>query len=432
MAVLGSMLLGSSDAVSSMRGVLAASDFYREAHGRIFEAMMHLSGKGEPVDIVTLKDELSRRGALDSSGGVDYLIVLSDYVPTTANIVYYAEIIADKSARRQMISLASEVAAMAYSEAETETMAVHARKLTTIGSRPSTRQKVSLLRDVLSEEFDQVNDRYHALQRGEVTQGVLTGLSELDELLTGLKPGELHLVAARPGNGKSALAVTCSMAAAKYGGVLFASLEMSKSQLAQRILSGESKVDSHAIRTGALVDAEWGQIQNALSNLWDLPLYIATVPALKPSELYNYCRDITGLRLLVVDYLQLMGSDETAFKREEMLSTISRTLKQIALELEIPVMALAQLNREVEKRENKRPMLSDIRESGALEQDADAVWMLYRASYYADQPADAREADETEIIIRKNRQGPIGTAKVGFIAAETRFVNLANREDSPW
>ena len=207
---------------------------------------------------------------------------------------------------------------------------------------------------------------------------------------------------------------------------------MSKSQLAQRILSGESKVDSHAIRTGALVDEEWTQIQNALSSLWDLPLYIATVPAVKPSELYNYCRDIPNLRLLVVDYLQLMGSDENTFKREEMLSTISRTLKQLALELEIPVIALAQLNRDVEKRENKRPMLSDIRESGALEQDADAVWMLYRASYYADQPADAREADETEIIIRKNRQGPIGTAKVGFIAAETRFVNLADREDSPW
>lgn len=432
MSVLGALLLGDRRALDGLVGVLCAADFYREAHSTIFEAMMHLHGKGQPVDVITVKGEMERRQAMEQCGGWEYLLQLSEFTPTTANVGHYAAIVADKSQRRRMIELATEVAAMAYSEADTDDLKAHAQKLTKIGGRASTRQKVSLLRDVLAEEFDQIGERFELRRSGQASGGLLTGLSALDELLTGLKPGELHLIAARPGNGKSALAVTCAMSAAQEGSVLFASLEMSRPQLAQRILAGESKVDSHAIRTGALEAGEWREIERALSALWELPLYIATVPAMRLSELMVACREVPDLRLVVVDYLQLMGSDERGGRREEDLATISRALKQLALEFEIPVIALAQLNREVEKRPDKRPILSDLRESGALEQDADAVWMLYRASYYANQPSDAHAADPTEILIRKNRMGPVGVAKVGFIAAETRFVNLSQREDSPW
>lgn len=433
MAALGSMILGGSRTVAHIASKLVAADFYREAHGRIFEAMMHLHGKGEPVDVVTVKDELARRGALEQAGGYLYLIGLSEFVPTPANIEHYGKIVAEKSYRRALIDQASEVAALAYGDAGIPDLKVEAEKLARMKATSSgTRHKVSLLRDVLAEEFEQIDERFHLRRAGTQPQGIFTGLTELDGLLTGLKAGELHLVAARPGNGKSALAVTCAMEAAKRGPVLFVSLEMTRAQLAQRILAGESRVDSYAIRNGALDDREWQELSGALSRLWDLPFYVATVPAVRPSELRARCADVEGLSLVVVDYLQLMGSDERGGRREEDLAAISRALKELALELEIPVLALAQLNREVEKRPDKRPMLSDLRESGALEQDADCVWMLYRASYYAQEPADARLPDPTEVLIRKNRMGPIGVARVGFIAAETRFVNLATGGDTPW
>lgn len=433
-ALLGSLLMAQKrkDEILEACEKLRPEHFYREANGRIYEAALTLLRGGIEVDVVTLKSELEKRQTLEHSGGVLYLMQLAEFVPTAANLKHYRDLVLEDARLRRLIEIANEVAGMAYARGESqeilgqlETVVRDIREGTASG-----RGDVRILRDVIAEEMDRIDKRYHDKLNGVPDLGIMTEIEELDELLTGMKDGEVHVLAARPAQGKSALAMTVARAGARQGSVFFASLEMSEGQLGQRILAGEARLDSYALRVGALEQSDWEELGKAMESLWDVPIYLATCSGLKPSMLTSRAKRIKGLRLVVVDYFQLMQGDAPNGDRRVMLEEISRALKAMALELNVPVLVLCQLSREVEKRADKRPMLSDLREA-AIENEADAVWGLYRPSYYAKEPIDTNKPDKVEIIILKNRMGPVGTANSGFIAAQTRFETWVETPDFP-
>ena len=428
-AVLGSMLTD-KDAVAEAIETLKEEDFYRDDNKAIFEAVLNLYSKSEPVDIITLKDELESMGKFEQVGGFEYLANLPDKVPTTANVQKYIKIVEEKSLLRNLIKTANEIIDLGYSSTEDveDIMDKAERKIFDIMQRKS-QKGYTPIKDVLVESFTKLEELYNRKQH---ITGVPTGFVELDYKTAGLHGSELILVAARPAMGKTAFALNIAANAALRGNVPVAifSLEMSKDQLVNRILCGEAMVDSNKVRTGKLEEDDWVKLAGAIGPLSEAEIYIDDTPGISIMEIRTKCRKLKmekNIGLVVIDYLQLVqGSNKRSGSREQEISEISRSLKILAKEINVPVIALSQLSRAVEQRPDHRPMLSDLRESGAIEQDADIVMFLYRDDYYN---KESEKKDIAEVIIAKQRGGSTGTVELLWMGNYTKFVNLEKRFD---
>ena len=428
-AVLGSMLTD-KDAVAEAIETLKEEDFYRDDNKAIFEAVLNLYSKSEPVDIITLKDELESMGKFEQVGGFEYLANLPDKVPTTANVQKYIKIVEEKSLLRNLIKTANEIIDLGYSSTEDveDIMDNAERKIFDIMQRKS-QKGYTPIKDVLVESFTKLEELYNRKQH---ITGVPTGFVELDYKTAGLHGSELILVAARPAMGKTAFALNIATNAALRGNVPVAifSLEMSKDQLVNRILCGEAMVDSNKVRTGKLEEDDWVKLAGAIGPLSEAEIYIDDTPGISIMEIRAKCRKLKmekNIGLVVIDYLQLVqGSNKRSGSREQEISEISRSLKILAKEINVPVIALSQLSRAVEQRPDHRPMLSDLRESGAIEQDADIVMFLYRDDYYN---KESEKKDIAEVIIAKQRGGSTGTVELLWMGNYTKFVNLEKRFD---
>lgn len=427
-SVLGSMII-EKEAIFTAMELLREEDFYRTAHRKIFEAIMALSERGEPVDLVTLADELQRRHALEEAGGTAYLSALAGAVPTAANVQYYALIVREKSLLRSLIHAATKIITECYEgppDVE-EFLDAAEQQIFEIGKQ-GKQQGFVPLKEVLKETFDRI-ERLFDDKRG--VTGLSTGFNDLNSICSGLQPSDLIIVAARPSMGKTTLALNMAhhIAVKEKKPVAFFSLEMSRDQLAQRMLCAEAKIDAHKLRRGFLSQEEWQKLTRAVGPLSESPLYIDDSASLSVMEVRAKARRLKsekGLEAVFVDYLQLMRGFSRAENRQQELSEISRSLKALAKELSIPVIALSQLSRAVEKRENRRPILSDLMESGGIEANADMVLFIYRESYYN---KDTDKGTITEIIVAKQRNGPVGTIELDFQDRYNRFVNIARAEE---
>ncbi|GAE32321.1 replicative DNA helicase [Halalkalibacter hemicellulosilyticus] len=428
-AVIGAVFL-SADALVTASERLTPEDFYRASHQRIYEVMLDLSEKDEPVDLVTVTSELQNRKWLDDIGGIAYLSDLSNAVPTAANVEYYTKIVEEKSILRRLIKVSTSIAADGYaSEEEVDTILSEAEKtILDVAQRKNTSAFISI-KDVLVETYEKIEMLQN--QQGEIT-GIPTGFQELDRMTAGFQRNDLIIVAARPSVGKTAFALNISQNVATAAGenVAIFSLEMGASQLVQRMLCAEGNIDAQRMRTGALNAEDWQKLAMAMGSLAKAGIYIDDTPGVKVNDIRAKCRRLKqeqGLGMIMIDYLQLIqGNGKSGENRQQEVSEISRTLKQIARELEVPVIALSQLSRGVESRQDKRPMMSDIRESGSIEQDADIVAFLYRDDYY---DKESENQNIIEIIIAKQRNGPVGTVELAFVKEYNKFVNLDRRHD---
>ena len=428
-AVLGSMLTD-NDAVMAAVEVLKEDAFYREDNKIIYQAILNLYSKSEPIDIITLKDELESMGKFEQVGGFEYLASLPDKVPTTANVQKYIKIVEEKSVLRNLIKTANEIIELGYNPTEDveDIMDGAEKKIFDIMQSKNTKSYTPI-KDVLVESFTNLEKLYN--QKQHVT-GVPTQFYDLDDKTAGLHGSELILVAARPAMGKTAFALNIATNAALRANVPVAifSLEMSKDQLVNRMLCSEAMVDSNKVRTGKLDEEDWTKLAEAIGPLSEAGVYIDDTPGISVMEIRTKCRKLKmekNIGLVVIDYLQLIsGSNKRNGSREQEISEISRSLKVLAKELNVPVIALSQLSRAVEQRDDHRPMLSDLRESGAIEQDADIVMFLYRDDYYNKESA---ENDIAEVIIAKQRGGSTGTVKLYWMGNYTKFVNIERRFD---
>lgn len=442
MATIGAMLLERT-AIEKAGELLRPDDFYREAHKLIFQAATDLSLRNEPVDLTTLSAELENRGQLEQAGGRPYIASLLDAVPTAAHVEYYAKIVEQKSLLRRLIAAGTDIIEECYGEVENAEEVVDRAEaaVLSVGQRRGGRY-FTALKPLLDEAFEKIDWLYYHKQD---TVGLPTGLHGLDHMTNGLQKSDLIIVAARPSMGKTSLAINMAVNIAiqektkeRPAPVAIFSLEMSKEQLALRIIQSEARVDSRRLRTGYLNDEQWRRVTEGVSRVWDAPIYIDDTPGISAMEMRGKARRLRaehgGLALIVVDYLQLMRWQGRADNRVQEISEIARSLKNLARELEVPVIALSQLSRAVERRDDKRPMLSDLRESGSIEAEADIVMMLYRPSYYAPkevadpdaEPEPGTEAaDETELIIAKHRNGPTGTVELIFLKDYARFEDKA-------
>ena len=428
-AVLGSMLTD-NDAVMAAVEVLKEDAFYREDNKIIYQAILNLYSKSEPIDIITLKDELESMGKFEQVGGFEYLASLPDKVPTTANVQKYIKIVEEKSVLRNLIKTANEIIELGYNPTEDveDIMDGAEEKIFDIMQSKNTKSYTPI-KDVLVESFTNLEKLYN--QKQHVT-GVPTQFYDLDDKTAGLHGSELILVAARPAMGKTAFALNIATNAALRANVPVAifSLEMSKDQLVNRMLCSEAMVDSNKVRTGKLDEEDWTKLAEAIGPLSEAGVYIDDTPGISVMEIRTKCRKLKmekNIGLVVIDYLQLIsGSNKRNGSREQEISEISRSLKVLAKELNVPVIALSQLSRAVEQRDDHRPMLSDLRESGAIEQDADIVMFLYRDDYYNKESA---EKDIAEVIIAKQRGGSTGTVKLYWMGNYTKFVNIERRFD---
>ena len=428
-AVLGSMLTD-NDAVMAAVEVLKEDAFYREDNKIIYQAILNLYSKSEPIDIITLKDELESMGKFEQVGGFEYLASLPDKVPTTANVQKYIKIVEEKSVLRNLIKTANEIIELGYNPTEDveDIMDGAEKKIFDIMQSKNTKSYTPI-KDVLVESFTNLEKLYN--QKQHVT-GVPTQFYDLDDKTAGLHGSELILVAARPAMGKTAFALNIATNAALRANVPVAifSLEMSKDQLVNRMLCSEAMVDSNKVRTGKLDEEDWTKLAEAIGPLSEAGVYIDDTPGISVMEIRTKCRKLKmekNIGLVVIDYLQLIsGSNKRNGSREQEISEISRSLKVLAKELNVPVIALSQLSRAVEQRDDHRPMLSDLRESGAIEQDADIVMFLYRDDYYNKESA---EIDIAEVIIAKQRGGSTGTVKLYWMGNYTKFVNIERRFD---
>ena len=428
MSVLGAMLI-KKEAITQAQELLKADDFYREAHRLVYDAMLELAGNGEPVDLVTLTEALRKKEILEKVGGISFLTQLANYTPTAANIVYHAKIVKEKSELRHLIDAATEIASAAYEATDevTDIMDDAEKKILAIAGSQST-GGFEPIKDIVINAIDHVESIYES--KGGLT-GIGTGFADLDAMTSGLQKSDLILVAARPSMGKTAFTLNIATHAAMNGStVAFFSLEMSKEQLVQRMLCSEGAIDSQRLRTGKLDDKEWQELIKTADKVSKAKLFIDDTAGISVMELRSKARRLKaehGLDLIVIDYLQLMqgrskGGDNS---RQQEISEISRSLKALARELDVPVVALSQLSRSVESRTVKKPMLSDLRESGSLEQDADIVMFLYREDYY-DQETEKKNI--TEVMISKHRNGPIGSIELFFQKEFTKFRDLSNLE----
>ena len=404
-AVIGSMLTD-SDAVTSAIEVLKSEDFYREDNKEIYEAILNLYNRSEPIDIITVKAELESMGKFEKVGGLEYLAELPDKVPTTANAMKYIKIVEEKSTLRRLIKTANEIIELGYSPTEEvdDIMEGAEKKIFNI-MQEKNQKGYSPLKDVLVESFTKLEELYNRKQH---ITGVPSGFIELDYRTAGFHGSDLVLIAARPAMGKTAFALNIATYAAVKANIPVAvfSLEMSKEQLVNRILCSEAMVDSNKVRTGKLEEDDWTKLAEAIGPLSEAEMYIDDTPGINIMEIRAKCRKLKlekNIGLVVIDYLQLIqGTNKRGGSREQEISEISRSLKILAKELNIPVIALSQLSRAAEQRPDHRPMLSDLRESGAIEQDADIVMFLYRDDYYNE---DSEKKNIAEVIIAKHRGG---------------------------
>ena len=431
-SVLGGVLL-SKDAIADVVEVLTPHDFYRPAHALVFEAALDLYSRGEPVDPVSVAAELTRSGSLAKVGGASYLHTLVASVPTAANAGYYARLVAEKAILRRLVEAGTRVVQMGYAggvDGDVDSAVDRAQaEIYAVSERRSGEDYVALseLLNPTLEEIEAIAGRDGGMS------GVPTGIADLDRLTNGLHPGQLVIVAARPGLGKSTLALDFARAASiKHGlaSVVF-SLEMSKSEITMRLLSAEARVHLQHMRTGHMTDDDWGRLARRMGEVSNAPLFIDDSPHLTMTEIRAKTRRLKqrhDLRLVVVDYMQLMSSPRKVENRQQEVSEISRSMKLLAKELEVPVVALSQLNRLSEQRADKRPMLSDLRESGSLEQDADIVVLLHRDDMYEKESARAGEAD---LIVAKHRNGPTDVVTVAFQGHYSRFVDMTSAPPPP-
>jgi replicative DNA helicase len=429
-SILGGILLD-NQALNNVLEVLVANDFYSESHRRIFTAIIELSDKNEPTDLITLTNILKNKKQLDGVGGAAYLASLVDNVPSAANVAYYAKIVKEKAILRQLIGTATGILKNSYDsgmdvddvldEAEHSIFEISENKI-----RPS----FYLLKNIIKDTFKTIENLY---EKKNLITGVPTGFARLDDLTSGLQKSELIIVAGRPSMGKTAFALNLARHAAVEMGLPVAvfSLEMSKEQLALRMLAADAKVDSQRLRRGLVGETDWPKLTTAAGRLSEAPIFIDDTPAITVLEMKAKARRLkaeNGLELVVLDYLQLMRAGGRKDSREQEISEISRSLKALAKELNVPVIALSQLNRKVEDRTNRRPQMADLRESGAIEQDADVIAFIYRDEVY-NKSEDNPEKGIAEIIIGKQRNGPVGIVKLAFLEQYTSFEQLARTDD---
>jgi len=428
-AVLGAIFLESS-ALTLASEILIPEDFYRASHQKIFNAMLKVADKGEPVDLVTVTAELADAKMLEEIGGVSYLSELANSVPTAANVEYYARIVEEKSILRRLIRTATAIAQEGYTrEDEIDSLLNEAEKRIMEVSQRKNAGAFQNIKDILVQTYDNIEMLHN--RKGEIT-GIPTGFTELDRMTAGFQRSDLIIVAARPSVGKTAFALNIAqnVATKTDENVAIFSLEMSAQQLVMRMLCAEGNINAQNLRTGKLTPEDWGKLTMAMGSLSNAGIYIDDTPGIRISEIRAKCRRLkqeSGLGMVLIDYLQLIqGSGRNRENRQQEVSEISRSLKALARELEVPVIALSQLSRGVEQRQDKRPMMSDIRESGSIEQDADIVAFLYRDDYY---DKESENKNIIEIIIAKQRNGPVGTVQLAFIKEYNKFVNLERRFD---
>ena len=429
-SVLGAVLIEQSS-IAKISDVLNPEDFYREAHRLIYRAAMALFERGEAIDFITVVDLLRRENTLEQAGGIAYVTSLANGVPTAANITYHAKIVQEKSLLRRLIGAATDIASMGYAESEEVDRVLDSaeQKILEVATRKSS-QDFQPIKEIIFSTLDKIDEMHKA--KGGIT-GISTGFANLDKLTGGFQRSDLILIAARPSMGKTAfvLNVAQHMATRDRKSVVIFSLEMPKEQLAMRMMCAEGMIDSQHLRTGAMSSDEWKNLVDAADRLSGSPMYIDDTANVTAIELRNKARRISkefGLDCIIIDYLQLMdgGAHSRIDNRQQQISDISRSLKGLARELRVPVIALSQLSRGPESRTNRRPMLSDLRESGSLEQDADLVAFLYRDDYYN---PESEKKNITELLIAKNRNGPTETVELYFHKNFTRFTDYTPRQE---
>ena len=427
-AVIGSMLTD-MEAVTSSIETLKPEDFYREDNKLIYSAMLNLYNRAEPIDLITVKAELESMGKFEQVGGIEYLAELPEKVPTTANANKYIKIVEDKATLRKLIKTANEIIELGYDPTEeVEDIMEGAEKKIFNLMQDKNQKGYTPIKDILVESFNNLEELYNRKQH---ITGVPTGFIDLDYRTAGLHGSEFILIAARPAMGKSAFVLNIAANAALKADVpvVIFSLEMSKEQMVNRILCSEAMVDSNKVRTGKLEEEDWAKLAEKIGPLSEANIYIDDTPGISIMEIRARCRKLKmekNIGLVIIDYLQLVqGSSKRALgSREQEIAEISRSLKILAKELDVPVIALSQLSRAVEQRPDHRPMLSDLRESGSIEQDADIVMFLYRDDYYN---KESEKKDIAEVIIAKQRSGSTGTVDLGWLGSYTKFVNLEKR-----
>lgn len=432
MAVIGSMLI-EEDAISLVLEILRADDFYKEPHRKIFSGIVKLYDQRKAVDLITLVESLKNDNVLEEVGGASYLAGLTNVVPTAANILHYAKIVKEKNILRQLINHATQIVTDAYqTEEDVNGVLDRAEKLIfRIADDRIGKVGFTSIKDVIKDSIEAIDKLYQ--NKAHVT-GVPTGFTDFDIKTAGLQPSDLIIIAGRPSMGKSALAINMVEYAsiAHKIPVAFFSLEMSKEQLVQRLLCSHARVDAQKVRTGYLSAQDWPLLTAAAGKLSEAPIYIDDTPGISVLELRAKARRLKAhqdIKLLVLDYLQLMRGSDNAESRQQEISEISRSLKALARELNVPIIAISQLSRAVESRTDHRPQLSDLRESGAIEQDADVVVLLMREEYYN---ATEQNKGLAEAIIAKQRNGPVGTVTLSFIKEFTRFENFSGSESSTY
>lgn len=465
-STLGAMLM-ERDAVARAVEILTVDDFYRELHKKIFKSVLKLFDKGEPIDIVTIAEDLRRNGMLEEVGGSEYLSALIEACPSSVNVEAYAKVVSEKSVLRQLLRAADQISGMVYAEGdEVDSLVDQSEKLIFNINQTKLKTGFSPIKQLLMTAYDQIEKQFQ--HRGEAT-GISTGFAELDDITSGLQPTDFIIVAARPSMGKTALCLNIAhhIALKENKPVAIFSLEMSKEQLVQRLICSEASIKSQDLRRGRVQDGDWHRITNAVNRLYQAPMFIDDQPGQGTFEMRAKARRLMAehgqLGLIIVDYLQLAHSSGKSENRVQEISEIARAFKSMARELKCPLIALSQLSRAVEQREDKRPMLSDLRESGSIEAEADLVAFIYRASYYKrkalhksdnkgggggggggnksyssqsaapvsdDDPEFDPDEGKAEIIIGKHRNGPVGTIKLGFQPEFARFTNLAQDDYS--
>ncbi|BDI24189.1 replicative DNA helicase [Herbiconiux sp. L3-i23] len=422
-SALGGMLL-SKDAVADVVETVKGVDFYVPKHEVIFEAVLSLYAMGEPTDVITVTDALTKSGELSRAGGADYLHTLTGIVPTAANAGFYAEIVAERAVLRRLVEAGTRIVQMGYaSEGEVTDLVNNAQAEIYAVTRETEAEDYVPLADAVTTAIDEIDAAQH--KDGSMS-GVPTGFAELDELTNGFHPGQMIVVAARPAMGKSTLALDFARAASvkNHQPSIFFSLEMGRSEIAMRLLSAEASLPLHHMRKGNLQPDDWTKLAQTRGRINDAPFYIDDSPNMTLVEIRAKARRLkqkAGLRMVIIDYLQLMTSGKKVESRQQEVSEFSRSLKLLAKELQVPVIALSQLNRGSEQRADKLPAISDLRESGSIEQDADMVILLHRESVYE---KDSPRAGEADLIVAKHRNGPTRTLTVGFHGHYSRFADL--------
>src|SRR6188508_2871626 len=426
-SVLGAILLN-NDVFNLAVEVVDAPDFFRDAHRRIFEKMVQLSNRGNAIDLVTLKDELGRSGELDEVGGPAYIAALVDGVPRSTNVQHYARIIKEKATLRRLIHSANKILTTAYeAEDEADEILDQAEHAIFAIADDKVRDGFVSLRELAQGSLDTI-EKLHA--RKELVTGVPTGFTDLDEMTSGLQPSDLVIIAARPSMGKTSLVLNIAQHVGTKTDMTVGvfSLEMSKEQLFLRMLTSEARIDAHRLRGGFLGERDWGRLSQAIGTLSEAKIFIDDSPSIGVLEMRAKSRRLAsqyGLHLVIIDYVQLMQGRGRFENRTLELASISRSMKGLAKELSVPIVVLSQLSRAPESRSDHRPQLSDLRESGALEQDADVVILIYRDDVYNRDPNNP-DAGTAELILAKQRNGPTGVVRLAFLREQTRFANLAH------